>query len=898
MANATVFDSTLTNPGGTGSTITVTLPTHAVGDIIYISIGNTGNTLWTGNPAGWNRIQQVQVGTATTGLLGTWFWRKVVSGDSLPLASPVFTLGATVSRMAIARSVRGADLESPFVLPEWVARAYNTGTANPVRPTAITTPAPETLILHDYFSKAATNAPDPSGYTQDEEIIISGTLVGNGAEKTVASQQTDVSSQDASPTSGVRWAAGILAIPLPDYVYYRAGSQALTASGTSATPALPTGTSSSDNRGNKDLVIATIEVAGTPTVSPQVGADWTEIATWANTTSGNGSTVKKYWSLYDGSLNTQFNRSTTGEIFVYLSTYRNTKQTNPIGTSAVQQNASSTTSAFPSLARTSTKVNMQATCVADATPTYTSPATWTERNDSNGVTCADLPFNAAGTVSSASFTLSAGSPTLAGLTEIKSVASVVEFNRTALVDAAGAVVVAGTFFTIFTRTALIGTTGAVTVSGVRIVSRTTSVDATGSIAASGIVVTPASTVERSAAVNVLAAVSSGGEFLSVFDRTSAVNGSAAIAASSVFFSIFERSTALSGAGTISSTALFFSILERSSGVGVSADISSAVLFFTVFERAGLVEGVGSITVSATFFTVFNRSSLIDSIGSIASVGVRDLLRTASIDANGTIASTPAFFSVFNGSAAIDGSATIASSSAFFSVLSAAAIVNTSASINLSATFLSIVNGAATIDALGSIETSAIFFTAFNRESALGVLGSINSSGIFFSISFGANLIDGVGAIESSGETQAGGAEIERSVSCNVVGQISCSGFGILQRSSIIAVSANLSVSAEFFSVFEARIEVVTLGGLATAGQRELLRTCEVQGQGQIDAQGTSTQHYEASLLITGTGVITVSGTVVTSFHPRKVFNSSPETRILSVSREGRTVLLSREPAIL
>ena len=136
-----------TNPGGTGSTITVTLPTHAAGDIIYISIGNTGNTLWAGNPAGWNRIQQVQVGTAANGVVGTFFWRRVLSGDSLPLANPVFTLGATVSRVAVARSVRGADVEGPFTLPEWAARSYNTGTANPIRPASITTPAPEGLIL-------------------------------------------------------------------------------------------------------------------------------------------------------------------------------------------------------------------------------------------------------------------------------------------------------------------------------------------------------------------------------------------------------------------------------------------------------------------------------------------------------------------------------------------------------------------------------------------------------------------------------------------------------------------------------------------------------------------------------------------------------------------------------
>lgn len=423
MASATVFDSTPTNPGGTGSTITVTLPTHAVGDIIYISVGNTGNVLWTGNPTGWNRIQQVQVGTAANGLLGTWFWRKVVSGDSLPLANPLFTLGATVTREAFARTVRGADLESPFVLPEWVARGYNSGTANPVRPASITTPFPEGLILHDYFSRSATNAPDPSGYTQDEEIVISGTLVGNASQKTNANQQTLINNQDASPTSGVRWVAGILCVPSPDYVYYRSGTQALTASGTSATPALPTGTSASDNRGNKDLIIATAECAGA-TPSPNTPADWNEITDFATTTSGGATTIRKWWTPYDGTVDRQFTRPTTGEILVYLSTYRNAHQIAPIGNIAKQQNASSTTSPFPALIRARTKSSVQITCIADGTPTFTSPSGFTERNDSNGVTCADQSFNDGGTVASASFTLSTANPTAAGLIELASVSSV------------------------------------------------------------------------------------------------------------------------------------------------------------------------------------------------------------------------------------------------------------------------------------------------------------------------------------------------------------------------------------------------------------------------------------------------------------------------------------------
>lgn len=424
MAGATVFASAVSNPGSTGSTLTVTLSTHAADDVLVIYVANTGNVLWAGNPTGWSRIDQRTVGTSSNGIVGTWLFRRVLSGDTLPLTNPVCTLGATVTRAAICRTIRGSDLEGVFTLPEWGARGFATGTANPVRPPSVTTLAPEMLVLHCYGQRSATNAPEPTNYTQDQEIIISGTLVLNASQRTVTDGQTVLSNQDASPTSGARWAAGILCIPSPDYVYYRSGSQALTASGTSVTGTLPTGTSSSDWRTNKDVIIATVEAAGTPTISAQVGGDWTEIATWATTTSGNGTTVKKFWALYDGSINLQFNRSTSGEIAVCLTTYRNSDQTSPIGGANVQQNASATTSAWPALDRTETKSTVTFTCVADGTPSYTITAA-TERMDGNGIVCADRVYDAGGQVPSAPFTLSTASPTACGLVELLSVSGVV-----------------------------------------------------------------------------------------------------------------------------------------------------------------------------------------------------------------------------------------------------------------------------------------------------------------------------------------------------------------------------------------------------------------------------------------------------------------------------------------
>lgn len=424
MAFPTSANSVVTDPGGTGSTIVPTLPSgHAVGDVIEIFVGKTGNVAWAA-PAGWTIVQQLTIGTSTNGLVATLLQHTVVSGDSLPLASPTCSLGATVTRGAIAFVKRGADVEGVHVLHEWLAQSGATGTANPIRPASTTTRSPENLITHYYAQRTATNAPEPSGYTEVQQIVISGTLVINVSEKNVADQQTVLANQDASPTGGARWAGIISCTPSPDYPYHRSSSSATVASGTQVTPALPTGTTASDVNGRKDLIIATVEASGNAiAIVPNTPADWTEITGFSDNTSGNGTTVRRYWCLFDGSMDRRFNRPTNGELSATLNTYHNCHQTTPIGAVNKRQNASSTTSTWDALTRTATKVAMEATCVADAVPTFTSPATWMERFDGLGISCSVQPFNATGSTASASFTLSTASPTLVGLVEIVGAAS-------------------------------------------------------------------------------------------------------------------------------------------------------------------------------------------------------------------------------------------------------------------------------------------------------------------------------------------------------------------------------------------------------------------------------------------------------------------------------------------
>jgi hypothetical protein len=621
VANATIRDSTATNPGGTGSTITVTLPTHAAGDIILIAVGNTGNTLWTGNPAGWNRIQQIQVGTAANGLLGTYFYRRVLSGDSLPLTNPAFTLGATVTREAFAWSVDGASEEGVFSLPAWAARNYNTGTANPIRPASITTPFPEALIIHFYFQRSATNAPDPSGYTQDEEIIISGTLVGNAASKNVADQGTVLANQDASPTSGVRWVAGIIAIPSADYPYYRSASQA-TATATSVTLALPSGTTDTDVLGNKDVLIATVEGAGSTTLSMTDGA-WTEIATWDTTTSGGGSTVSKFWAYASGTLNRQANRTGSAKISAQICTFYNCKQTNPIGAVNVRQNASSTTSTWDALTRTATKCIVQSTCIADGIPTFTSPSGWNERTDGLGISTGDQVFNASGSTASASFTLSAGSPTAVGLVEIIGAASVIEHSRSTAVDVAAAIAVSGTFFSVFSRSGTADGSASITVSGVRQVSRSAVIEATGDITSSGIASSPSETFERSASVGCTSVVESSATGFSVLSDSASIDATATVESSGQFFSILSSSLSFDAVGEIFSTALFFSVFERSTAIDLLGALESSAQFFSELSASVTVLVTVGIETAALFFSELQSSALLDVLGEIVSVGEVD-----------------------------------------------------------------------------------------------------------------------------------------------------------------------------------------------------------------------------------------------------------------------------------
>lgn len=426
MAAPTAVDSAVSNPGGTGSTLTVILPsTQAVGDVIYAWITNSGNTLWAGNPAGWSRKDQRTVGTSSNGLVGTLLFRTLVSGDTLPLTNPVCTLGATVTREAVAWTERGADVQGVHVLTEWGMNGHATGTANPIRPPTVITSSPEMHAIHCYGQRSATNAPEPTGYTQltNGQVVISGTLVTNVSTKTVADQQTSLANQDASPTSGARWVACILCIPSPDYAYFRSTSQTLT-SGGGVTGTLPTGTTDADVNGRAEGMLAIVKAAGSGVTITPTGGEWADVAGWDIDTSTGSDSIEVFAAEYSVGISLNFGRSGSGGIALRLITYRNIHQTDFIGNSNARQNAG-TPAPWDAQARQNTKSTIVAIICADAdtNSVHVPPGGYLERGDNFGIGAADQVFNATGTTASASWTTT-NAANVAGLVELLSHAGV------------------------------------------------------------------------------------------------------------------------------------------------------------------------------------------------------------------------------------------------------------------------------------------------------------------------------------------------------------------------------------------------------------------------------------------------------------------------------------------
>lgn len=729
----------VTAPSGTGTTITITLPAHQEDDILIVQVG------WKGNQApqtltGWTTYFSTATGTATNGCgQGVW-WRRVGVGETV--SNPTLTIGTTaVERRAIAYCIRGADIDNP-ANTFWQKQQTVGNSASPTPP-GITTLAPNYLLLHLVTCRGNSAITPPTGYNEEQDSAEGTTVCVEGSTKTQATAAT-VSGQSATISSN-RWVAAIIAIPSPDYPYFRSQTSQ-TATATSITGTLPTGTTAADFYGRKDLIIATVEAAGTAP-SPNTPGDWTSIATWETTTSGGATTVRKYYALYDGSIDLQFNRSGSGEISLQLCTYRNPHQTTPLGNVNVRQNASSTTSTWDALSRSFTKSTVNASCVADGTPTYTSPTGWTERSDGNGITTADQIFEAGGSTASASFTLSAASPTAVGLVEIKSHAgasAAATLERSAAVDGAGAITSTATFFSILERNTDVSVTALVTVAGARVVERSTSLSATGGIDTAG---DSFLLVERSAAVDGAALVTVSGVRIVERNVVVAVTGDISVAAES--FSIFERAVAVDTLASVGVSGA--RVVERSTVLNGAADILTSGEFFSLFEAAVSLDATAGLVSSAEFFSVSEAATVVDASGSINASGIRIVERSISCSVTAAIDTSAQFFSVFD----------------------SAALVNSTGDIIVSGT---VISGSGTHEraasCIATAEVTSTGLTVRERSAAVSVDGLITTG--YQREHFRAISVNVTGDIASSAYT---GTAVARAASFNAVGLVSVTGGG-------------------------------------------------------------------------------------------------------------------------
>jgi len=404
-------DEAVSAPTGTATTIVITLPSHQEDDILIIQAG------WKGNQAptvltGWTHWFTNTTGTATTGVgQGVW-WRRVNPSETV--SNPTLTIGATaVERRAIAYTIRGADIDNPA--DTFWQRQQTVGNSATPTPPAITTIAPNYLLLHLVSCRGNSAITQPTGYTEEQDSAEGTTICTEGSTKTQATAAA-VSGQAASITSG-RWVAAIIGIPSKDYAYFRSQTST-TASGTSVTGTLPSGTTQTDFYGNADGMLAIVKAAGSAVEITPTDSAWLNVDNWNLDTSTGSDSIEVFYAEYAAGRNLNFGRSGSGNIAVQLVTYRNVHQTDYIGNSSAKTQTG-TPSTFDAQARQNTQSTVVSIIVADADTNnvHTAPSGYTERSDGLGIGTCDQVFESSGTTASASWTTTAAA-NVVGLIEL------------------------------------------------------------------------------------------------------------------------------------------------------------------------------------------------------------------------------------------------------------------------------------------------------------------------------------------------------------------------------------------------------------------------------------------------------------------------------------------------
>jgi hypothetical protein len=251
--------------------------------------------------------------------------------------------------------------------------------------------------------------------------------------------------------------------------------------------------------------------------------------------------------------------------------------------------------------------------------------------------------------------------------------------------------------------------------------------------------------------------------------------------------------------------------ERQSAVDAALDIATAATFFTVFERSTAISAALSVDVVAEFFTVFERQSAIDVFIDIETAG-----------------QVEAGFTTHERSAGMGIGLDVESQATFFSILERSAGIDVALEI-ATAPQRELLRATA-VDVLVDLETAGVGFTTFERSVGIDAalsLAAIPQRDLLRSASIGAALdlqVDGF-------------AILERAAAIGAVVLIDTQGFRIgaeIERSVSMDMALDVEAAAEFFSIFERFAGIGMDAAVATAPQRELLRSVSIDASVDVE----------------------------------------------------------------
>lgn len=406
-------------PTGTGTTCPSTVPSHQEDDILIAQFGWRGiqnATVLTG----WNHYFTSPTGNASSGCTQGLWWRRVAPAETV--TAPTLTIGTTaVERKSNIVRIRGADIDNP-ANTFWQKQQTVGNSASPTPP-AVSLPAPLYQLLHFVTCRGNSAVTQPTGYTELADVAEGTTLCVEVSFKDQLLSGS-VSGQAASISSN-RWVAAIIAIPSPDFPYFRSQTST-TANGVEVIGTLPTGTTEADFYGRADGMLAIVKAAGSG-ILITADAAWANVANLDLDTSTGSDSVEVFWSEYASGRSLTFSRtlSGSGDIAVQLLTYRNVHQTAFIG-NASAKTQTGTPSTFDAQTRQNTKSTVVSAIVADADTNnvHTAPSGFTERSDGLGIGTADQIFDEGGSTPSGNW-VTTNAANVVGLIELLSHAGIV-----------------------------------------------------------------------------------------------------------------------------------------------------------------------------------------------------------------------------------------------------------------------------------------------------------------------------------------------------------------------------------------------------------------------------------------------------------------------------------------